>query len=390
MSEKSFVLRGGKVLPIDGDPVENGALTVRDGRVESVAGPGVAPPADLDVVDVSGKWIVPGFIDAHVHMGVYEESEGWEGRDSNELTDPVGPHLRAVDAINPAELGFGDAVAAGVLAVNIQPGSGNVIGGQTAAVKCVGRTVDEMALKIPSGLKSALGENPKRIYGEKDKAPGTRMGVAALIRGAFVNAQNYQARLAAAEPGKPAERDLKLEALSKVLNREIPWRQHCHRADDIATALRIADEFGYRIVIDHGTEAHLVADLIAARGIPVVIGPLMVSRTKVEVRNRSVANPAKLAAAGIDIALTTDHPVVPIAQYVTQAVLAVKEGLSRDAALRAMTLNPARVMGVDDRIGSLTAGKDADFCVWSGDPLDVNSRVEVAYVDGLVAYQRQS
>ena len=388
MNEASFALRGGTVVPIDGAPITEGVVVVVDGRIAAVGDTGTAVPEGVRELDVTGKWVVPGMIDAHVHLGVNEEGEGWAGQDTNEMTDPVTAHVRVVDAINPAEQGFADAIAAGVLAVNVNPGSGNPIGGQTAAVKCVGRTVEHMALKAPSGIKSALGENPKRVYGEQKKTPSTRLGTAATIRGAFVDAQNYRAKLAA-QSDSPVDRDLKSEALSMVLEREIPWRQHCHRADDIATAMRIAEEFGYRLVIDHGTEAHLLADIIAAKDIPVIIGPLMVSRSKVEVRNRSVANPGLLAAAGVTIAITTDHPVVPISHLVTQVVLAVKEGLDREAALRAVTINPARIMGVDDRLGSLTPGKDADLCVWSGDPLDVYSRVETAYVDGVEVYSHE-
>ncbi|ADD42743.1 amidohydrolase [Stackebrandtia nassauensis] len=388
MSESSFALRGGIVIPIDGDRIDDGVVVVRGGRIEAVGDANTPVPGDVRVVDVAGKWIVPGLIDAHVHLGVHEEGEGWAGQDTNEMTDPVCSQVRVVDAINPAEQGFSDAIAAGVLAVNVNPGSGNPIGGQTAAIKCVGRTVEEMALRAPSGIKSALGENPKRVYGEQKKTPSTRLGTAATIRGAMVDAQNYRAKLAA-DSDAPVDRDLKSEALALVLEREIPWRQHCHRADDIATAMRIAEEFGYKLVLDHGTEAHLLADIIAAKDIPVIIGPLMVSRVKVEVRNRSVANPGKLDAAGVTIAITTDHPVVPIAHLITQVTLAVRDGLDRDAALRAVTINPARIMGVDDRIGSLTPGKDADLCLWSGDPLDVYSRVETAFVDGVEVYRHE-
>lgn len=377
------------VLPIDAERIDDGVVIVRDGRIDTVGGPDTPIPADATVHDVSGKWIVPGLVDAHVHLGTNEEGEGWAGQDTNEMTDPVTANVRALDAINPADIGFADAVASGVLAVNVNPGSGNPIGGQTVAIKCVGRTVDEMTLREPSGIKSALGENPKRVYGEQKKTPSTRLGTAAVIRGAFVEAQNYLAKIEAADEDKPVDRDLKLEALARVLKREIPWRQHCHRADDIATAMRIADEFGYELVLDHGTEAHLLADIVAERDIPVIIGPLMVSRSKVEVRNRSIANPGKLEAAGVTIAITTDHPVVPIGNLIHQAALSVKEGLDRDAAMRALTINPARIMGVDDRIGSLTAGKDADFCIWSGDPLDLYSRVEAAYVDGAEVYRHE-
>jgi imidazolonepropionase-like amidohydrolase len=381
---------GGRVVPVEGEPIEGGIVLLRDGKIAAVEGPGFTVPADVAVVDATGKWVLPGFIDAHAHVGVSEEAEGWAGQDTNERTDPVTAQVRALDAINPADLGLRDAITGGVLAVNVNPGSANPIGGQTAAIKCWGRTVDEMVLREPAGLKSALGENPKRVYGERNETPSTRLGTAAVIRGAFVAAQNYQAKLAASasSPERPVvERDLKLEALSRVLRREIPWRQHCHRADDIATAMRMAREFGYDLVIDHGTEAHLLADQIATASIPVIIGPLFTSRSKVELRNRSLANPGRLAAAGVTIAITTDHPVVPIHFLIHQATLAVKEGLDPVTALRAVTIHPARIIGCAARIGSLLVGKDADLVIWSGDPLDVMSRAERAFIDGREIYR---
>src|SRR5689334_6772245 len=378
---------GGRVVPIEGDPIDGGVVLVEHGGIAAVGGPGLAVPDGATVVPADGKWVLPGFLDAHTHLGVHEEGEGWAGADVNEMTDPNTAHVRAIDAINPAEQGFRDAVAGGVLAVNVNPGSGNPIGGQTVAIKCWGRTVDAMCLRQPSGLKSALGENPKRVYGERKQTPETRLGTAAVIRDAFTQAGNYVARWEQPEPDKPPERDLKLEALAKVLRREIPWRQHCHRADDIATAMRIAEEFGYELVIDHGTEAHLLADIIAAKGIPVIIGPLFTSRSKVELRNRSLANPGRLAAAGVTISITTDHPVVPIHFLIHQATLAVKEGLDRDTALRSVTINPARIVGIADRLGSIEPGKDADLCIWSGDPLDVMSRVQRSFVDGREIYR---
>ena len=382
---------GGRVVPVEGEPIEGGTVLFRDGKITAIEGSGFTVPSDAVVVDASGKWVLPGFIDAHAHAGVAEEAEGWAGQDTNERTDPNTAHVRALDAINPADQGFRDAIIGGVLAVNVNPGSANPIGGQTVAIKCWGRTVDEMVLREPAGLKSALGENPKRVYGDRNETPSTRLGTAAVIRGAFVAAQNYQAKLAAAAQKDSSERpvvdrDLKLEALSRVLRREIPWRQHCHRADDIATAMRMAREFGYDLVIDHGTEAHLLADQIAAAQIPVIIGPLFTSRSKVELRNRSLANPGRLAAAGVTIAITTDHPVVPINFLIHQATLAVKEGLDPVTALQAVTINPARIIGVDDRIGSLAVGKDADLVIWSGDPLDVMSRAERAFLDGQEIY----
>jgi imidazolonepropionase-like amidohydrolase len=394
-TSRGTAIVGGRVVPVEGEPIEGGTVLLRDGKIAAVGGPGFAVPAGDVVVDATGKWVLPGFIDAHAHVGVAEEAEGWAGQDTNERTNPNSAHVRALDAINPADQGFRDAIMGGVLAVNVNPGSANPIGGQTVAIKCWGRTVDEMVLREPAGLKSALGENPKRVYGERNETPSTRLGTAAVIRGAFVAAQNYQAKMAASAASSEdqsseravVERDLKLEALSRVLRREIPWRQHCHRADDIATAMRMAREFGYELVIDHGTEAYLLADQIAAASIPVIIGPLLTNRSKVELRNRSLANPGRLAAAGVTISITTDHPVVPIHFLIFQATLAVKEGLDPVTALRAVTINPARIIGVDDRLGSLGPGKDADVVIWSGDPLDVMSRAERAFIDGREIYR---
>jgi imidazolonepropionase-like amidohydrolase len=390
MTGSTVAITGGRVVPVTADPVENGTVLIEDGTITAV-GADLAVPDGAQVIDAAGQWVLPGFVEVHGHVGVHEEAQGWAGSDTNEMTEPVTAQVRALDAINPADLGFRDAITGGVLAVNVNPGSGNPIGGQTVALRCWGRTVDEMLLREPSGLKSALGENPKRVYGEQGKMPSTRLGTAAVIRGAFVAAANYLAKLdaEAAKPEadrKPVDRDLKLEALGRVLRREIPWRQHCHRADDIATALRIAEEFGYDLVIDHGTEAHLVADLLAARNIPVIIGPLFTSRSKVELLNRSLANPGRLARAGVTIAITTDHPVVPIHFLVHQATLAVKEGLDRDTALAALTINPARIAGVDGRLGSIEPGKDADLVLWSGDPLDVFSRAQRALIGGREIY----
>jgi imidazolonepropionase-like amidohydrolase len=407
----SIAITGGFVVPVEGSPIEGGTVLITDGKITAVAGPDFTPPGDFAVVDATGKWVLPGLIDAHTHLGAREEGEGWAGHDTNELTGPVQAHVRVLDAINPADEGFRDALAGGVLAAGITPGSGNPIGGQTVAVRCWGLTVDDMVLRSPAGMKSALGENPKRVVGERRVNPSSRLGTAAAIRSALVDAAAYVAREqdqrlsdpsiertgAPAGPGAqpartPADRnggarDLKLEALARVLRREIPWRQHCHRADDIATALRLAAEFGYDLVLDHCTEGYLIVDKIAAAGVPVVTGPLITARSKVELRNRTLANPGVLAAAGITVAIATDHPVVPVHLLILQAALAVKEGMDRDAALRAVTINPATIMRVSDRIGSLVPGKDADLVIWSGDPFDVMSRAEVAYVRGREVYR---
>ncbi|MFF0860248.1 amidohydrolase [Nonomuraea sp. NPDC003560] len=382
----TLAIINGYVVPVDGDPIEGGTVLVGDGKILAV-GRDVTIPDSATVVDADGGWVLPGFVEAHGHLGVYEEAEGWAGNDTNEMTDPNGARLRALDAINPADQGFADALSGGVTTVVIKPGSGNPIGGQTVAVKCWGRSVDEMLVREPVSVKSALGENPKRVYGDQKKLPSTRQGVAAVIRDALMKAQDYKARKAAAErEDKPFDRDGTLEILVRVLDGELPWCQHAHRADDIATALRLADEFGHRLILNHGTEGHLLADTLAERNVPVIIGPLFTSRSKVELRQRALRNPGILARAGVELAITTDHPVVPIHFLVHQATLAVKEGLDRDTALRSITVNPARIMGLDDRVGSLRPGLDGDVVIWSGDPLDVMSRALRVFIAGREVY----
>jgi imidazolonepropionase-like amidohydrolase len=381
-----IAVTGGTVVPIEGSPLNGGTVLIRDGRIVEV-GLEIAVPAGAEVVDARGRWVVPGFVDAHTHMGTLEEGDGWAGDDHDEATAPVTAQLRALDAINHLDNGFRDAIGGGVLAVGVNPGSCNPIAGETVAIRCAGRSVDEMVLRSPAGMKSALGENPKKHYGDAGRMPSTRMGIAAVIRQALAEAREYdEARRTASPPGI----DLGKEALARVLRREIPWRQHCHRADDILTAVRLADEFGYDLVVDHGTEAHLVADVLVERGIPVLLGPLIVGRGKVELRNRAFRNARLLAEAGIELSLVTDHPVIPANLLHVQAAYAVREGLDRDVALRAITLNPARALGVADHIGSLVPGKSADLCIWSGDPLDPMQRVETAFLRGQEVFRWDS
>jgi imidazolonepropionase-like amidohydrolase len=381
-------ITGGYVVPVDGEPVDGGTVLVRDGKIAAVgAAADVDVPDGVDEVDASGCWVLPGFLESHAHLGVHEDGEAWAGNDTNEMTDPNGARFRALDGINPADIGFVDALSGGVTSSVIKPGSGNPIGGQTIAVKNWGRTVDEMVFRESVSVKSALGENPKRVYGEKGKTPSTRLGVAAVLREAFVAAQNYRSKVEDKNgKGEPVERDLTLETLVRVLDGELLWDQHTHRADDIATAIRIAEEFGYHLVVNHGTEGHLVADLLAEKNIPVIFGPMFTSRVKVELRNRTMRAAGIMAKAGVKLAITTDHPVVPINFLVHQATLAVKEGLDRATALRALTVNPAEILRLDDRVGSLKPGLDGDVVIWSGDPLDVMSRALRVFVDGREVY----
>lgn len=380
VAKRNYVIDNARLVPITSEPVE-GRVVVTGGTIAAL-GPDAEVPPGHEVIDAAGRWVLPGLVDAHVHLGVHEEGEGWAGADVNETTDPVTAAARALDAINPTEVGFDDALAGGVTSVNVNPGSANPIGGLAVAIKTHGRIVDEMVLRSPSGLKAALGENPKRVYGEQKKTPSTRLGVAMTMRRAFTEARRW-----AQKPPEEREADLISEALVKVLDREIPWRQHCHRADDIATAIRVADEFGYELVLDHGTEAYRIADVIAERGIPVLYGPMIVSRSKVEVRERTPEAPRILSEAGVKVSLITDHPVVPIDFLMHQAALAVREGMAPAEALKAVTINPAEVIGAADRIGSLEVGKDADLVLWSGDPLDTRNRVLRTWIEGREVYR---
>ncbi|MGI4895137.1 MAG: amidohydrolase [Janthinobacterium lividum] len=382
---------GGTVLRLTPDWAgerESATVLVREGRIAAV-GADVEVPDGVPVLDATGRLVLPGFVDPHTHLGVHAEGEGWHGADVNEKGEPRGARLRSWDGVDPADRGFADALSAGVTTVAILPGSANVIGAQTAALKTWGGSVEKMMLRAPIGVKSALGENPRRGGGS---APTTRMGVAAVLRDAFAAAQRFSAGRARAltngeiiDPSTDRDRDA--EVLARVLAGEIVWQQHAHRADDIATAVRIAEEFGYRLVLNHVTEGHLVLDLLVEKQLPAVVGPLLTSRSKPELRNRSLRVPGLLAGAGLQIALTTDHPVVPIQFLPVSATLAVKEGLDPDEALRALTLNPARILGLDDRVGSLAPGLDADLVIWSGEPLDVMSRALDVVVAGRPVYR---
>lgn len=381
-----LALTNARVIPVVGDPFDGTIVIGDDGRI-AAAGAEVAIPEGSEIIDVQGATVTPGLIDAHVHLGVHPEGDGAAASDTNEMTGPNQAAVRTIDAIDPFDEGFDVALSGGVTTVGVNPGSGNPIGGQATVLRTHGRIVDRMALRAPAGVKSALGENPKRVYGEKKQTPSTRLGNAKIIREAFVAARNYMRRQEAAEEGKPVDVDLTHEALAAVLRGEIPWRQHAHRADDIVTAVRLSEEFGYRLVIDHGTEAHVVADYLAERNVPVLIGPLFTTKSKMELRGRSIANPGKLAAAGVEISIITDHPVIPINFLVHQASLAVREGLDERTALEAITINPARVLGIDDELGSIEVGKRADLVVWNGDPLDVMARPARVLIDGRTVYE---
>ncbi|GLI18737.1 amidohydrolase [Tepidanaerobacter syntrophicus] len=371
---------------IEGKFIENGTIIVDNGKIAEV-GENLKAPQNAQVIDAAGEYVFPGFIDAHSHIGLYEEVVGEPGEDGNECTDPITPQLRAIDAINPADRAFDDAVKGGITAAFTGPGSANVIGGQSVVIKTYGKIVDNMIVRNPAGLKIAFGENPKRVYGEQKKMPSTRMASAALLREALISAQNYKTKREKSDPEKFVERDLKMEALCDVLDKKIPLRAHAHRADDIMTAIRIAKEFDVDIVIEHCTEGHLIADEFASFGIPAIVGPSLSSRSKIELENLTFETPGILSKKGIKVAIMTDHPVIPIQYLRICAAMAVREGMEEKDALAAITINPAEILGVSDRLGSIQKGKDADIVIWNGHPLEVKSKPSCVLVSGEIAYK---
>lgn len=379
-------LKNAVLHTMEGIDYENGWMTVENGVITGLGPMGICPqqPGE-EWLDLDGAHIYPGFIDAHTHLGMWEDGLTFEGDDGNEETDPITPQLRAIDALNPMDRCFREALESGVTTVITGPGSANPIGGQLAAIKTAGRCIDKMIVKAPVAMKMALGENPKTVYHGKNQTPVTRMATAALIREQLRKAERYlddTERALAEEDFDPPEYDIKCEALLPLLRREIPAHIHCHRADDIFTAIRIAEEFQLDYVIVHGTEGHLITEELAEKKARVLSGPILCDRSKPELRNLTPACPGKLTEAGIQTALITDHPVIPIQYLPLCAGLALREGMDPEMALRAITIEPARICGLDDRLGSLAVGKDADFSVFRQNPLTIAAKPEKVFVGG--------
>lgn len=380
-----LVIKNARVFTGKGAVIDNGMVLSENGKIVGV-GTNLSFPGDAQVIDAQGRLLFPGFIDAHCHLGMWETAIGFEGDDGNEMTDPVTPHLRAIDGFNPRDESVRDAREGGVTACATGPGSANVIGGTFMAIKTIGDRVDDMVVKNPCAMKVAFGENPKRVYNEQHKMPMTRMGTAALLRETLFKAKRYMEQIerAAGDVSKFPSFDMKLEALLPVLRREIPLKAHAHRADDIFTALRIAKEFNLRITLDHCTEGHLIVDYLVKEGAPAIVGPSFGHKTKYELINKTFETVPVLAKAGVKVAICTDSPVTPLESLPLMAGFAVKAGLDPAEALKAITINPAEILGIDDRVGSIEVGKDADFAVFEGHPFEIAGKAWLVVINGQI------
>ena len=380
-----LLIKNGYIKTMAGPDIPEGCVLIGDdGKISSVAQNIDAP--DATVIDAQGKLVTPGCVEAHCHIGLDNEACGWEGRDYNEMADPITPHMRAIDSIYPMDEAFGLALKGGITSACTGPGSANVVGGTFAAIKLTGKRVDKMIIKDPVAMKCAFGENPKRVYGQSGKkSPMTRMATAALLRELLFKTRRY---LEDKENGKNPGFDMKLEAMIPVLKGEIPLKAHAHRSDDILTSIRIAREFGVKITLDHCTDGALIVDELAEEGLPAFVGPSLGGKTKIELMHKSFSTPKALTDAGVKVSIITDAPVIPLQYLPMCAALAVKEGLGYEDAWKAITINPAQSTGIGDRVGSLEPGKDADVVIWTADPMvSVGAESCMTIVDGKIVYQ---
>jgi imidazolonepropionase-like amidohydrolase len=377
----------------DNTVYENGFIefSPKSGKITKIGDMSNCPPLEefsgSDITDAQKQACLPGFIDSHSHVGVWGNAEGFEGDDGNETTDPCTPHLRAVDMVNPTDYCFTEAAQAGITTVVCGPGSANPIAGAFIAMKTAGsQRIDNRIIKAPAAIKLAFGENPKMVYRERSEAPITRMATAAIIREQIYKAKRYlegvEAHKKDSETDLP-EYDIKCEALLPLLRGEVNIHAHCHRSDDIFTAMRIAEEFNLGLVIIHATDSALIADELSANDIPVIVGPVICDRSKPELANHSIATAAALAEKNVKFAICTDHPVVPVQYLPLSAGLSIRGGLDAERALRAITTDAAQICGISDRVGSLEVGKDADLVILGGSFYDVLEVPNSVFVNGV-------
>lgn len=381
-----LLIKNGYVKPMVGDDIPSGCVLLGDDGKILAVGAEVSAPEGCEIIDAAGRLVTPGCVDAHCHIGLDNEAVGWEGRDYNEIVDPLTPQMRAIDSIYPMDEALENAIKCGVTTACTGPGSANVVGGTFTAIKLAGKRVDKMIVKEAIAMKCAFGENPKRCYGQGlKKSPMTRMGTAAVLRELLFKTKRY---LADKEEGKNPPFDMKLEAMIPVIKGELPLKAHAHRSDDIFTAIRIAKEFGLKLTLDHCTDGAVIADELAAEGYPAFVGPSLGSKTKVELINKSFTTPKALHEAGVPISIITDAPVIPLQYLPMCAGLAANAGLPAEEAWRAITINPATQTGIGDRVGSLEVGKDADIVIWTADPITtVGAAAYMTIVDGKTVYQ---
>lgn len=388
-----IAITGGTMYTMAGEIIENGSILIENGKIAAVNRTPLSPREDMHVIDAAGAWILPGLIEAHCHMGITEEKKGMEGDDCNETVNPITPTLRAIDAINSMDAAFDDAVRAGITSAMIGPGSANVVGGQFAFVKTKGRRIDDLIVLAPAAMKIAFGENPKVNYSGQGKSPSTRMAIASMLREELFLAKQYkekkERRQNSSKEDEPFEENYQYESWLPVLEGKIPLKAHVHRVDDIDTAIRIAKEFGLSMTLDHCSEGHLIADALAREGFPAIVGPDLASRSKIEVQNMAFKTAGILHAAGVEVAITTDHPVSLIQSLPICAGLAAKAGLGIEEGLKAITINAARICNVSDRVGSIEVGKDADIAVFTGNPMEVFTETLYTIIDGRIVYRAE-
>lgn len=380
-----LLIKNGKIKTMAGEDIKNGFVLISDDGKIAKVGEVPEETSDMTVIDAEGRLVTPGCVEAHCHIGVHNSAMRWEGMDFNERSDPITPHMRAIDGINPIDETFELALKYGVTTACTGPGSANVVGGSFVAIKLAGKRIDKMIVKNPVAMKCAFGENPKGVYGQNGaKAPVTRMATAAMLRELIIKSKNY---LEAKENGKEPAFDMKLEAMIPVIKKEIPLKAHAHRADDIFTAIRIAKEFDLKLTLDHCTDGALIADELAEEGYPAFVGPSFGAKTKIELSNKSFTTPGVLNSKGVPVSIITDAPVIPLENLPMCAGFAVNAGMPYEDAWRAITVNPANQTGIGDRVGSLEVGKDGDVVVWQADPLTtVAAGAYVTVVDGKVVY----
>lgn len=377
------LIKNANIITMTGENYENGCVLF-DEKILYV-GNDENQSAD-EIIDAQGMVVMPGLIDAHCHVGMFEDSLGFEGADGNEDSDPITPHLRAIDGINPFDRAFEEARRAGVTAVVTGPGSANPVGGQFAAVKTDGICIDDMIIKAPCAMKMALGENPKSVYSEKDDAPVTRMGTMALIRELFIKSREYMEKVDAyeenSEENEKPEFDMKYEAMLPVLRKEIPVKIHAHRSDDICSAIRIGKEFDVLVTLEHCSDGDAVLPVLKREKLPVMLGPTLSDRSKPELKNLTFATYKNLSDNGIDVAIITDHPEITIENLPLCAIMAVKHGMDEEKALRAITITAAENCYIADRVGSLEVGKDADIAVFTDLPTRFDAECKMTFING--------